>query len=75
MTLDTESGVMYRGDEDGFGVPLAVERNGRTDCGECVFRSADCMSLPQKWDFCLETESFIIGRGPEFCGEFVEAVL
>lgn len=65
-------------------VPLAVERQGRTDCRECVWFDDEWIEPPlnrtqallaEHKPGCWCTDSPLRGAGPEYCGDFVEVIL
>jgi hypothetical protein len=67
--------VMYSACLDGRTVSLVVERKGRTDCRECALAEwVGVDGMGRIYD-CDATRSLVYGKGPEYCGDFVEVVL
>lgn len=64
---------------DAPGVPLAVEKRGKTDCRECCFWGEArmiCFMGTDTVPVCTHANyTPVIWGMPEFCGDFVEVVL
>jgi hypothetical protein len=62
------------------GVSLVVEKQGRTDCRECAWGepTESAWDDGREWQpvlYCSHDRAMVYGTGPEYCGDFVEAIL